>query len=210
MCCEIVQLVKFPYQWHENQLQFTRFDICFYVVHICNSDIRVLCSPSHQQVDFHSYLYFVLLIMLNGCNSCCSYSLRPQHVDGRKGLYKTSSKGIQSTLQGTLSLLVFLPLSSWNQDSIFLLLNQFSLYFQMMLYLYVNVFLVLVQSKFHIFFCFFGGYLICSVFGLQEPVSHVVARPSPNDILEWRKPSLSFFLNLYSCWLPVILLQAFL
>ena len=25
------------------------------------------------------------------------------------------------------------------------------------------------------------------ILNLQEPVSHVVARPSPNDILEWRK-----------------------
>lgn len=46
--------------------------------------------------------------------------------------------------------------------------------------------------------------LICFSFGLnlfimlsmnlQEPVSHVVARPSPNDILEWRKLHLSLSL----------------
>lgn len=29
--------------------------------------------------------------------------------------------------------------------------------------------------------------LIVFPLNLQEPVSHVVARPSPNDILEWRK-----------------------
>lgn len=29
---------------------------------------------------------------------------------------------------------------------------------------------------------------------LQEPVSHIVARPSPNDILEWRKFALPFFI----------------
>ena len=61
---------------------------------------------------------------------------------------------------------------------------------------YLNVFVVpntnhllLDETSFH-FSSHHSTLIFCCCFiimNLQEPVSHVVARPSPSDILEWRK-----------------------
>ncbi|KAF7843694.1 uncharacterized protein G2W53_000599 [Senna tora] len=36
--------------------------------------------------------------------------------------------------------------------------------------------------------------IVIGLWSLEEPVSHIVARPSPNDILEWRKFALQSFI----------------